>query len=309
MKKFWLFGLGIGIMGVQALKAQEVIELYPGKIPGSKTVPGSYKEVQTIKNGKVTGLGKVFQPTLSFYQPDPAKANGTAVIICPGGGYSHLAVDHEGDEVARKFAERGVAAFVLKYRLPSDSTMADKSFGPLQDAEQAIYLVRKNAGRWKVKPEKVGIMGFSAGGHLASSLAVHYKDIKIENAEKLSLRPDFAILIYPVISFLNSPHTGSRENLIGRDGTQGQKEYFSNELHVDAQTPVSFLVHANDDRTVPVENSILFEQALVKNKVAVEAHLYQAGGHGFGLHNKTTADEWFERLKYWMQANKLMGND
>jgi acetyl esterase/lipase len=304
--KFWLFGLGIGIIGMQTLKAQEVMNLYPGKIPGAKTPPAAYKEVQTIKNGKVTGLSKVFQPTLSLYQPDPAKANGTAVIICPGGGYSHLAIDHEGDEVARKFTENGVTAFVLKYRLPSDTTMEDKSFGPLQDAEQAIYVVRKNAAKWKIDPAKVGIMGFSAGGHLASSLAVHYGDSKIENKEKLSLRPDFAVLIYPVVSFLASAHTGSLKNLIGPAETQAQKEYFSNERNVDAQTPITFLVHANDDKTVPVENSILFEQALVKNKVAVETHLYQAGGHGFGLHNKTTADEWFDRLRNWMQANGLI---
>jgi len=306
--KFWLLSLGIGIMSTPALMAQEVLNLYPGAIPGAKTAPASYKEQKTVKNGKVTGLAKVFQPTLSFYQADAAKANGTAVIICPGGGYRHLAIDHEGEEVALKFAAQGVAAFVLKYRLPDDTTMVDKSFGPLQDAEQAIYLVRKNAAKWKVNPAKVGIMGFSAGGHLASSLTVHYMDSKIENTEKLSLRPDFSVLIYPVISFLASPHTGSVKSLIGENGTQQQKEYFSNERHVDAQTPITFLVHANDDKTVPVENSILFDQALVKNKVAAEMHLYQAGGHGFGLHNKTTKDDWFERLQEWMQANSLLNS-
>ncbi|HEY0174997.1 MAG TPA: alpha/beta hydrolase, partial [Pedobacter sp.] len=197
-------------------------------------------------------------------------------------------------------------AFVLKYRLPSDSIMVDKSFGPLQDAEQAIYLIRKNAGTWNINPAKVGIMGFSAGGHLASTLTVHYRDIKIENQEKFNLRPDFAILIYPVISFLSSPHTGSLKNLIGVNGTPAQKEYFSNELHTDAQTPISFLVQANDDHTVPVENSILFNQALLSNKVPVEMHLYQAGGHGFGLHNKTTSDQWFDRLQNWMTANSLL---
>jgi len=306
--KFWLLSLGIGIMSTPALMAQEVMNLYPGVIPGAKTAPASYKEQKTVKNGKVTGLAKVFQPTLSFYQADAAKANGTAVIICPGGGYRHLAIDHEGEEVALKFAAQGVAAFVLKYRLPDDTTMVDKSFGPLQDVEQAIYLVRKNAAKWKVNPAKVGIMGFSAGGHLASSLTVHYMDSKIENTEKLSLRPDFSVLIYPVISFIASPHTGSVKSLIGENGTQQQKEYFSNERHVNAETPITFLVHANDDKTVPVENSILFDQALVKNKVAAEMHLYQAGGHGFGLHNKTTKDDWFERLQEWMQANSLLNS-
>jgi acetyl esterase/lipase len=305
MKKFWLLSLGIGMMAVTSLKAQEVMVLYPGKIPGAKVPPASYKEIQLTKNGKVTGVNKVFEPTLSLYQPAAGTATGTAVIICPGGGYAHLAVDHEGEEVARKFAAIGVTAFVLKYRLPDDTTMVDKSFGPLQDAEQAIYSVRKNAKQWSIDPAKVGIMGFSAGGHLASSLTVHYGDVKIDNVEKLSLRPDFAILIYPVISFLASPHTGSVKNLIGADGTTAQREYFSNEKHVDAKTPMSFLVHANDDQTVPVENSILFDQALVKNQVPVETHLYQGGGHGFGLHNKTTTDEWFDHLKNWMKANRL----
>jgi acetyl esterase/lipase len=293
------------MIGLQTVKAQQVIELYPGAIPGAKAAPASYKERQTVKDGKVTGLSKVFQPTITLYQPAAAMANGTAVIICPGGGYQHLAISHEGEEVAKRFNEKGVTAIVLKYRLPDDTTMVDKSFGPLQDAEQAIYMVRKNAARWKINPAKIGIMGFSAGGHLASSLAVHYGDSKIENKEKLSLRPDFAVLVYPVVSFLASPHTGSVKNLIGANGTQAQREYFSNELQVNAETPITFLVHANDDKTVPVENSILFNQALVKNKVAVETHLYQAGGHGFGLHNKTTADDWFERLENWMKANQL----
>lgn len=305
MKKIWLLIIGMGIMSSTALKAQQVIALYPGAIPGAKTIPADYKEIRAVKDGKLTGLSKVFDPSLSIYQPAKGKANGTAVIICPGGGYSHLAITHEGDEVAQRFAELGVTAFVLKYRLPDDAIMADKSFAPLQDAQQAIYLVRKNAGKWGVNPAKVGIMGFSAGGHLASTLTVHYGDSKIANPEKINLRPDFAVLIYPVISFLASPHTGSLKNLIGPDGTQAQKEYFSNERHVDANTPISFLVHANNDDTVPVENSILFNQALVKNKVPVETHLYQAGGHGFGLHNKTTTDEWFVRLQNWMHTNNL----
>jgi len=306
MKKIFLLSILMGITGFNFLKAQQVMDLYPGKIPGAKAIPAAYKEIQTLNKGKVTGLSKVFHPTLAVYQPVKGKSNGTAVIICPGGGYSHLAIGHEGEEVALTFAKIGVTAFVLKYRLPEDSIMEDKSFAPLQDAEQAIYTVRQNADKWGVDPAKVGIMGFSAGGHLASTLTVHYMDSKIANPEKISLRPDFAVLIYPVISFLSSPHVGSMHNLIGKDGSQAQKEYFSNEMGVNANTPPSFLVHANDDDAVPVENSILFNQALVKNKVPVETHLYQAGGHGFGLHNKTTADEWFARLENWMKSNKFL---
>ncbi|WP_367865241.1 alpha/beta hydrolase [Pedobacter sp. WC2423] len=304
-KKWWLL-LVMGILAGSGIQAQEVMKLYPGKIPGAKAVPAAYKQKETIINGKVFGLSKVSDPSLSLYAADPQKANGTAVIICPGGGYAFLATDHEGEEVARRFAAQGVTAFVLKYRLPSDTIMVDQSSGPLQDAQQAIYLVRKNAAAWHINPSKVGIMGFSAGGHLAASLAVHYGDLKIKNPEGLSLRPDFAVLIYPVISFTASAHTGSVKNLIGPNATQAQKEYFSNELHVNSQTPITFLVHANDDDTVPVENTILFNQAMVKNKVSVETHLYQAGGHGYGMHNKKTSDDWFLRLQEWLLANQLL---
>ncbi|MBB6273325.1 acetyl esterase/lipase [Pedobacter cryoconitis] len=306
MNKSWLLLLIMGIIGMNGVNAQEIMKLYPGKIPGAIAGPATYKQKETIINGKVFGLSKVTDPSLSLYKADPLKANGAAVIICPGGGYAFLATDHEGEEVARRFAALGVTALVLKYRLPSDTIMTDKSFGPLQDAQQAIYLVRKNAAAWNINPAKIGIMGFSAGGHLAASLAVHYGDSKIKNPEGLSLRPDFAILIYPVISFTASAHTGSVKNLIGEKATQLQKEYFSNELHVNAQTPVTFLVHANDDDTVPVENTILFNQALTKNKVPVETHLYQAGGHGYGMHNKTTSDDWFQRLQEWMTGNHLL---
>lgn len=306
MNKNWLLLLVMGIIVGSGVQAQEVMKLYPGKIPGAKGTPTAYKEKETIINGKVFGLSKVSDPSLSLYAADPHKANGTAVIICPGGGYAFLATDHEGEEVARRFAAQGVTAFVLKYRLPSDTIMVDQSLGPLQDAQQAIYLVRKNAAVWHINPSKIGIMGFSAGGHLAASLAVHYGDLKIKNPEGLSLRPDFAVLIYPVISFTASAHTGSVKNLIGPNATQLQKEYFSNELHVNAQTPISFLVHANDDDTVPVENTVLFNQAMVKNKVPVETHLYQAGGHGYGMHNKKTSDDWFLRLQEWMLANQLL---
>jgi acetyl esterase/lipase len=306
MKSFWLWSIGIMMITGSSLQAQEILDLYPGKIPGAKPVPATYKEIDVVKDGKITNGTKVSRPTLTMYQPEASKANGTAVIICPGGGYSHLALGHEGEDVARKFNEYGVTAFVLKYRLPSDSIMTDKSFGPLQDAQQAIYLLRKNAAAWKINPSRIGIMGFSAGGHLASTLTVHYADVKIENKEKLSLRPDFAVLIYPVLSFISSPHTGSVKNLIGANGSDAQKEYFSNERHADANTPITFMVHANDDATVPVENSILFNQALVKNKVPVETHLYQGGGHGFGLNNQTTTDQWFDKLTAWMKANKFL---
>ncbi len=288
------------------LNAQEIVKLYPGVIPGSKPAPANFKEIAPVGDDGIIRVSKVSEPTLTVFLPSKEKATGAAVIICPGGGYGILAINHEGYNVAKRFNEVGVAAFVLKYRLPSDAIMIDKSFGPLMDAEQAMYIVRGQAKKWNVDPAKVGIMGFSAGGHLASTLTVHYDDVKIENKEKVSLRPDFSILIYPVISFIESPHTGSANNLAGTNATQAQKEYFSNERHVTPQTPPTFLVHANDDNGVPVQNSILFNQALVANKVKAEMHLYQGGGHGFGLNNKTTSDDWFERLTNWMKSNKFL---
>lgn len=286
------------------LNAQQVIPLYNGAVPGSKKAPADFKEVTVTGNDGVTRVSNVFEPTLTVYSPP--KPNGTAVIICPGGGYSILAIKKEGYDVAKKFAEAGVTAFVLKYRLPNDTVMVDKSLAPLQDALQAIYLVRKNADAWGISPNKIGIMGFSAGGHLASSLSVHYNDMKIANAEDISLRPDFSVLIYPVISFGTITHAGSVSKLLGNQPTQAQKNYFSNQNHVNAQTPPTFLVHANNDVTVPVRNSLIYNEKLVAANVPAEMHIYQGGGHGFGLNNRTTKEDWFQSLKNWMAQNNWL---
>lgn len=301
-----LIVLVMAICSFNALKGQEVMPLYKGTIPGSKSAPADYKEESPVGGDKITRTAKVTEPSMIVYKPEKSKATGAAVIICPGGGYGILAIDHEGFNVAKRFAELGVTAFVLKYRLPSDAIMIDKSFGPLMDAEQAIYLVRKDASKWGVDPKRIGIMGFSAGGHLASTLTVHYNDIKIENKEKISLRPDFSILVYPVITFGKFTHGGSMANLLGPNPTEAQKAYFSNEKHVTADTPPTFLVHANDDGAVPVQNSLDFDAALVNNKVKAEMHIYQGGGHGFGLNNKTTLDDWFVSLHHWMKSNKFL---
>ncbi len=284
--------------------AQQKIALYNGIIPGSKAVPLNYEEESTLGSDGVLRVSKVSIPEMIVYLPK--KPNGTAVIICPGGGYGILSLDQEGTRVAQKFNEIGITAFVLKYRLPSDIIMADKSMGPLQDALQAIYLVRKNASVWGVNPAKIGMMGFSAGGHLASSVNAHYNDIKVKNQEQVSLRPDFSILIYPVISFGSVTHAGSVKNLLGETPTAAQRSYFSSQNHVNLQSPPTFLVHANNDNAVPVKNSILYNEALTKFNIPAEMHIYAAGGHGFGLNNKTTKDDWFERLKSWMDSNNWL---
>jgi len=229
-----------------------------------------------------------------------------AIIVCPGGGYSILAIDKEGTKVAEEFNKWGVTAFVLKYRLPDDSFNVDKSLAPLQDAQQAIRFVRANAKEWGINKDQIGIMGFSAGGHLASTAATHF-NFKADagNNDTTSARPDFAILLYPVISFDTTfAHMGSRNKLLGSKPTADRTAFFSNELQVTSKTPPIFIVHASDDTGVPVENSIRFYQACVKNKVPVEMHLYPHGGHGFGLNNKTTTDNWMERLKNWLSSVK-----
>lgn len=276
----------------------EEINLYSGAIPDSKK--SSVAEHISFTNGQVR-ISDVVTPTLTKFTP--LNPNGTSVIICPGGGYARLAIDHEGVEVAKEFNKHGVTAFVLKYRLPSDSIMIDKSIGPLEDAQQAIRIVRTNATKWGLDPSKIGIMGFSAGGHLAATAATHFNSIADKTVkDTTSVRPDFVMLIYGVISFNDSiTHKGSKDNLIGKNPSKELLEKFSNELQVTKNSPPAFLVQAGDDHTVPVENSIRYYEACLKNHVPVEMHLYPNGGHGFGLHNKTTDDKWFERLLNWMK--------
>jgi acetyl esterase/lipase len=284
-------------------QAQQIIPLYRDSIPNSR--PG--KDEEQADPGKEPGhtsLSKVSRPSLTAFLPAKELANGTAVIVCPGGGYTHLAIGHEGFEVAKRLNELGIAAFVLKYRLPSDLTMIDKEIGPLQDAQRAIQLVRENATSWGVDPVRVGIMGFSAGGHLASTAGTHFTRAAIDNKEGSSLRPDFMILLYPVISFSDSiGHRGSRDNLIGVNPTPDKVREYSNELQVTTQTPPCFIVQAGDDRTVKAQNSIDFYEALLRHGVAAELHMYPKGGHGFGLHNPSTKDQWMDRLQNWLDSN------
>lgn len=286
-------------MTAYVLKAQE-IPLYEGTVPGSKESANYIETSQAGKDG-IARIGKVSQPTLTVFEAPKDKANGTAVIICPGGGYSILAIGHEGFDVAKRFNEVGVTAFVLKYRLPSDEIMVDKTYALLQDAERAIYVVRKNAKKYRIKKNKIGILGFSAGGHFASTLVTHYNNVRIADPEKISLRPDFAALIYPVISFEESVHTGTMKNLLGEKPSDSLKHYFSANKNVNKRTPPTFFVHAKDDKTVPVANSILMHEALKANKVATDIYLYENGGHGFGLNNKTSDVKWFDLLYTWMK--------
>lgn len=277
---------------------QKPILLYPNGVPNSKKAPAAYVEKH---EGYIISL--VTDPTITPYLPAKDKATGTAIIIFPGGSYINLATGHEGEDIAREFNKVGITAFVVKYRLPSDEIMMDKAIGPLQDAERAIQIVRQRASEWGVNPSKVGIIGFSAGGHLASTLDTHFDKVVIDNKDKISLRPDFAMLIYPVISFGPFAHAYSRENLIGKNPSAENLELYSNEKQVTTNTPPTFLIHAEDDDVVPVQNSLLFYDALLKNKVKAEMHLFQEGGHGFGLHNPKSKDKWFDWAANWLNEN------
>jgi acetyl esterase/lipase len=284
--------------------AQQVISLYD-KIPNSITSNEVWEKSDTTATGRIrTSL--VTTPTLTAFFPAKDRAQGVAVIICPGGGYSYLVMNQEGTDVAEEFVKKGIAAFVLKYRLPNDKIMRDKTIGPLQDAQQAIKLVRERAQEWNIDTAKIGIMGFSAGGHLASIASTHFNDRIIENKNNTSLRPDFSILVYPVISFSEElAHKGSRRSLLGRDTSSITKiDFYSNEKQVTPATPPTFLLHATDDKTVLVGNSISYYQSLIRNGVKAEIHIYFAGGHGFGLKNKMSADQWLDRCFNWMVANK-----
>jgi acetyl esterase/lipase len=272
--------------------AQENINLYPGKIPNSKET--GIKETNT--SGMYRG---VTTPTLEIYLPEKEKATGAAVVICPGGGYSVIVFQGEGVSTAKEFAKNGIAAFVLKYRLPDDSTMLDKKIGPLQDAQQAIKVVRENAAKWGINPNKIGIMGFSAGGHLASTEATHFEKPYIENSNHTSLRPDFQILVYPVISMQDSlTHSDSRTKLLGKNPPKKILDEFSNEMQVNKTTPPAYITHAADDKLVDVDNSVGYFEKLRHNNVAVEMHIYPKGGHGFIFKHSG----WILPLLEWMKT-------
>ncbi len=285
--------------------AQKEIRLYDDKIPNSRKC----EDKERIVNSDVgTLVSNVTVPTLTVFLPDikGQEEDCPGIIICPGGGYHLLLIDREGRDIARAFNEFGVAAFVLKYRLPDDHSMGNKSICPLQDVQQAIKTVRQRAAEWKLDSQRIGIMGFSAGGHLAATAGTHFNQTVIDNNENISLKPDFMILVYPVISFTDSiGHIGSRNFLLGETPDSEQVHFFSNEYHVNRFTPPTFIVHANDDTIVPVENSLFFFNALRKNSVPAELHIYSEGGHGFL--QKPSFPEWFGQCEYWLRNNNFTG--
>lgn len=268
--------------------AQEKIMLYPEGATDCNelTVPESYRDPEFIVN--------ISQPRMLAFPAAKEKANGTAVLICPGGGYSGVSQIKEGEEFARWFNEMGISAFVLYYRMPNGHTEI-----PLRDAQKAMSIIRERAKEWNIKKSRIGIMGFSAGGHLASTVGTHFKN----KAE----RPAFMILGYPVVTMdAKLTHGGSRTNLLGKKPTEEMVKRYSNELQVTKKTPPTFIVHAKDDGAVPIANSENLAKALEANNVPVKLVVYDKGGHGFGMRRKDIpVKEWPEELRKWMREMKF----
>ncbi|MBL8228025.1 MAG: alpha/beta hydrolase [Bryobacterales bacterium] len=245
------------------------------------------------------------KPSLTYYLP--AKKNGTAVIVCPGGGYGALAMDHEGKQIADWLNSLGISAFVLKYRLGPRYRHPSM----IQDAQRAIRMVRAQAADLGLAADRIGIWGFSAGGHLASTAATHFAEGNAQASdpvERVSSRPDFAVLAYPVISFTTEyTHRGSKRNLLGENPDEKLAASLSNELRVTPQTPPTFLFHTNEDSGVPPENSVLFYLALRKAGVPAELHIYEKGRHGVGLApTDATLSSWPARLADWFRTRGLL---
>lgn len=251
-------------------------------------------------------ISEVDEPTIEVFLPSKKFKNGETVVICPGGGYRILAYDKEGTDIAKWFNSKGISAVVLKYRLPHSVNNIEGRLSPFLDAQRALRLTRYHAREWGIDPNKIGIMGFSAGGHLASTLGTHYdEDIFItDKIDSVESRPDFMILMYPVITF-NEPnnHSGSRNRLLGESKNLELINYYSNELHITKDTPPTFLVHAEDDSAVPVENSFMFYESLKNEGVPAEMHIFSEGGHGFGLAlGKGKLEQWKDLCVSWIKS-------
>jgi acetyl esterase/lipase len=300
-----IFTALLGLIFFQLTKAQDItIPLWaPGKVPNYQKTD----ETEKSESRDIVLISKVQSPEIAVFLPAKRNANGQAVIICPGGGYAYLAYNWEGTDVAKLLNAKGITAIVLKYRLPNSKSNINPTLSPLMDAKRAMRIVRANAAKWNIQKNDIGIMGFSAGGHLASTLATHFDEgdaSSKDSIEQQSSRPDFAVLIYPVITMNKGfTHMGSRTNLLGNDPDSALVNLYSNELQVTKQTPPTFLVHATDDKTVPVENSLRFYEAVKNNGVPVEMHIFPHGGHGFGLAlGKGELEDWTNLLVAWMRG-------
>ena len=270
--------MGLFVLSQTWLHAQQPLEL--------KLWPEGMPNDNGMTCQEENGVLYVAEPTLTVY---PAtEGNGMAIVACPGGGYGKLAMDHEGKDMAAWFNNQGITYAVLKYRMPNGHKEV-----PLSDARQAMRILRHRAGEWQLK--RIGIMGFSAGGHLASAVATHFEDEESH--------PDFQILFYPVISMdPEYTHRGTHDNLLGKQPAKEEEDDFSNELHVDGNTPPAFILHSSDDRSVPVAHSLNYYMALLRHQVPATLHIYPIGGHGWGYRDSFTYKrEWTGELEKWLR--------
>lgn len=279
----------------------EVLPIWPETPPGAKINTDVMESMDTDQPFRIRN---VTEPEIWVYLPHDRIIKRTAIVICPGGGYVRLAFDHEGFEVAEWLKKQGVAGIVLKYRLPDDRIMKDKSIGPLQDVQQAIRLVRKKADEWQIDPDKIGVMGFSAGGHLAASASTLYS-MQVGPSDSVSARPDFTVLMYPVISFRDSiTHKGSRTRLLGDSPGEDRIHQFSADEQVTADTPPAFIAHSLDDDAVSYLNSVRYMTALKEHGIRCECHLFHSGGHGYGIsRGRGTEARWPALLEEWLKMN------
>ncbi len=274
-------------------KAQQVITLYTGAAPFALPVDDMESSAKSTSGNGRFFVTNVTRPTLTVYLPKKINEQRTAVIICPGGGYNRLSIEDGGYEAAKVLADAGIAAFVLKYRTNRDSAYTDYSKVPLSDLKQAMDIVYSNAVKWNIDTSHVGVLGFSAGGHLTAMAATTFTIRK----------PVFTLLAYPVISFLDSltsKTSNSRSNLLGKKITEEDKVIYSPELHITNATPPAFIVHAEDDNTSLVGNSMAYYAGLKKNNVEAQLLLYQKGGHGFALYNKAEDKYWMPDALKWL---------
>ena len=282
-----------------ASAANAVIPLWPEGVPNAKSNLGAEKNVE----GRISNVS---EPTLTIFSPAIDRPNGTAVIICPGGGYGLLSNEREGVQYANWLSSLGITSFVLKYRMAEFGHPA-----PLQDVLRAIRVVRSRAAEFKINPDRIGVMGSSAGGHLAASSGTLFDHAAGKTGSTLDgrkARPDFLILMYPVITMKDpAAHAGSRKNLLGDQPTAEQLRLLSVEEQVTAATPPTLLIHTQEDRSVPIENSILFYQALTRAGVPAEMYLFERGAHGMGMRDGLgTASNWHKRAEEWLDARGLL---
>jgi acetyl esterase/lipase len=299
MKKMKNIFLVIMTIGLSAFaRSQEFIPLWPeGKKPNfnGKTVTDS------LYNDRIWRVGT---PGMYTFIVPKQENNGTAILICPGGGYERLSYLYNGFNLAKWYNTIGVNAFVLIYRLPHQADLQQRQIAPLQDAQRAMRLIRANAAKWNIKKDKVGVMGTSSGGHVASTLGTHPEDVAAikDSLDAISYRPDFMVLLSPVISMGKYAHPGSKKNLLGPDSTKAMIDKYSNELQVSSFTPPTFIVHALNDSTVKVQSTLLFYNALLAAKINASIHIFPQGGHRIRVDdNPGSTDLWMNLLELWLK--------